>query len=212
MSAKVVVPTNPKFLNITGKRFGRLTVTAYAGKRGQLSYWKCACDCGTNTIVFVSNLTSGHTQSCGCLQVENTIKARSKHKGYRSSEYGTWSALKSRCTNPNDKGFAYYGARGIKVCQRWMDDFANFLADMGERPSPKHQLDRIDNDKDYEPNNCRWVTRQVQLSNTRRNVFLTYDGRTMTVSAWARERGIKRTTIEARLRRGWPVDQSLEFA
>ena len=117
--------------------------------------------------------------------------------------------MKQRCRNTNDPQFDYYGGRGIKVCERWLELFDNFYADMGARPSPKHSIDRINNDGNYEPGNCRWATAQEQATNRRNNVFIEYDGKTQHVSAWAREIGVCDSTIYYRLKEGWPLEQVL---
>ena len=127
-----------------------------------------------------------------------------KHGLYNTPEYRVWSAMIQRCTNPNVPKFKNYGARGIRVCERWLS-VECFLADMGRRPSDSHSLDRIDNDGDYMPGNCRWATDGQQRRNRSDNVYLTHEGRTMIVSDWAREIGISEFTIRKRLRLGWKV-------
>jgi len=166
--------------DLTGKRFGRLTVIERGenGRRGQRR-WRCLCDCGRETIVTGGNLRSGGTKTCGCM--EGVLK-HGATRGSRSAEYRAWLAMKHRCLNPNLLHFKNYGGRGITVCDRWLhhqDDgvhpFLNFLADMGPRPEgrtgkmPTFSLDRIDNDGNYEPSNCRWATTKEQMTN-RRNI------------------------------------------
>ena len=169
------MPTIHNFVDLTGRRFGRLVVTAFGGKRRGRCYWVCACDCGEATHVQSDDLNSSHTRSCGCLQAEVTTKrnfASVKHghcpKARPSPEYTTWNAMKMRCTNPRNIKWPLYGGRGIKVCDRWMGSFEAFLADMGPRPSRRHSIDRIDGDKNYEPGNCRWATPLEQRHNRRR--------------------------------------------
>ncbi|MDE1138152.1 MAG: hypothetical protein PW999_00565 [Paraburkholderia tropica] len=116
--------------------------------------------------------------------------------------------MRSRCTNPGDISYQRYGARGISVCERW-DNFENFLADMGPRPTNSHSLEREDNNGNYEPGNCRWATAIEQSRNTRRNRMLTFDGRTQCVAKWADEIGIHRLTLQRRLRLGWSVEKTL---
>ena len=126
-----------------------------------------------------------------------------------SAEYRVWSAIKQRCQNPNHPQWKDYGGRGIELCARWQN-FDNFFTDMGTRPSSKHTIDRFpDNDGDYEPTNCRWATRKSNSRNRRNNRKLTYDGRTMPITAWAEETGIPRETISSRLRSDWPVEEAL---
>jgi hypothetical protein len=125
-------------------------------------------------------------------------------------EYAAWVNMRNRCNKPSAKGYAQYGARGIKVCKRWQQSFANFLADMGYRPSPAHQLDRIDNAGPYSPENCRWSTRLENCNNRRDNVLLTYNGETLTIREWERRSGFGRTIIWQRINHlGWSVEKAL---
>lgn len=164
------------FKNLTGKRFGRLTVTGFAkrDRHGHAS-WFCNCSCGNNTIVHISNLASGHTQSCGCLMSE-VIAARLRHgdtREKRTPEYRIWTSMIQRCINPNVRKYPNYGGRGIKVCDRWRYSYQNFLADIGRRPSSKFSIDRINNDGNYEPGNCHWATAKEQRANQRKRCVLT---------------------------------------
>ncbi len=124
-------------------------------------------------------------------------------------EYGIWVNMRLRCGSPRNKSFDNYGGRGIRVCDRWLESFEAFLGDMGRRPSPKHSIDRIDVNGNYEPGNCRWATRTEQGRNRRNNTRVTFDGREQTISEWAQERGISEGTISARLRHGCPSDVAL---
>ncbi len=126
-----------------------------------------------------------------------------------AAEYNAWRGMLSRCSNRNDAYYRDYGGRGICVCDRWTESFRNFVNDMGPRPSARHSIDRIDNDGDYESVNCRWATKKEQSRNTRRNRLLSYDGKTQCLAAWAEEIGLGFTTIHARLKRGWTVEQAL---
>ena len=147
--------------DLTTQRFGKLLVVSYAGvNQLQKGTWHCVCDCGGSTVVTTGNLRSGNSTSCGCAQVEHIGQLRLSHGHFRkkgmSPTYVVWHSMVQRCTNPNVKQYKDYGGRGIAVCERWLK-FENFLADMGERPVGK-QIDRINNDGNYEPGNCRWVT------------------------------------------------------
>lgn len=129
----------------------------------------------------------------------------------RPLEYKSWCSMRDRCSNPNLKCFKNYGGRGVQVCARWLgkDGFANFLADLGARPSLGHSLDRIDNNGNYEPSNCRWVTFQEQQKNRRDTRILSYQGLSLCVRDWERRLGLRKGTICTRLHRGWPVNDDL---
>lgn len=155
-------------LDISGMIFGRLMVLRLISSRasnGQ-SRWFCLCNCGKSVVVNKNNLISGITKSCGCLRLGPRIHGQSQRReNDASSTYRSWSHMKWRCLNSNCSTFKYYGGRGIRMCERWMN-FINFLEDMGER-SPGLSLDRIDNGGNYEPSNCRWATRSQQMKNRR---------------------------------------------
>jgi len=148
-------PTALNFIDIEGQTFGRLTVLGFAGRYplNRNAQWFCECVCGTIIKTIGASLRNGHVHSCGCLRLECVAEANTKHGMSDTSEHRIWVKLRNRCNNPRNDKFADYGGRGITVCARW-DDFANFLADMGERPTPKHTVERIDNNKGYAPDNC----------------------------------------------------------
>lgn len=183
-----------------GDRFGMWTVIE--GGRG---YCLCRCDCGTTKKVRVSHLIYAESQKCkGC--VRRTHGATVGHKP--TSEYAIWASMIARCHNKSNDAYERYGGRGISVCDRWRNSFALFLEDMGPRPADK-QIERVNNDGNYEPGNCRWATSKEQNRNRRDNRLLTYNEQTMCVAAWAERLGIKRSIIKDRLRRGWLVERAL---
>lgn len=153
--------------DLSGQRFGRLlALHSPARDRHHNRLWLCRCDCGTEKLVKSGALTGGNTASCGCLHREVMTPHGATVGGKRSPEYLAWGHMRRRCQDPQHPQFRNYGGRGIAVCERWQE-FQNFLADMGARPSPRHSLDRIDNDGSYEPGNCRWATKDVQQHNRR---------------------------------------------
>lgn len=209
---QVVHPTNHRFNDLTGRQYGRLTVIYYTGKRGThkraLTTWLCKCDCGQHLTVASESLEALHTNSCGCLQSENASKRFKKHGLKHVPEYKIWKSMRNRCNNPNYEEFQYYGGRGISICPEW-DDFNIFYADMGSRPTSKHQIDRIDTNGNYEKSNCRWATSTVQNRNTRRNNYITYNGETHCLAEWAELLGLTYSSLKHRLNKlGWTLEQA----
>lgn len=153
-----------KKLDLTGHVYGRLTVTSSAGYAKGFSLWVCMCECGTETITRGNCLRTGNTTSCGCLSRELTAGLNRTHRLSKTKTYTVWKAMLTRCRNPNQPTAARYVLRGISVCDRWETSFENFYADMGAAP-PGLSLDRIDNDGNYEPGNCRWATAETQSRN-----------------------------------------------
>ena len=194
--------------NISGKRYGRLVAVEpmKQDSRGNW-WWKCICDCGTETTVKFARLSKGTTKSCGCLARDIASLTATTHGMSRTPTYNSWMCMKRRCLDAKNCNYANYGGRGIKFCERWKK-FENFLADMGERP-PGTTLDRIDHDGHYIPENCRWADQATQHRNTRLNVHLTYGGRTQCLAAWADELGIRRNTLQKRIANGWSVYSAL---
>ena len=196
----------PKCIDIKGKRFGKLIAMSFREIRKRRHCWTCICDCGRTSVVVKGNLLSGGTVSCGCLK--KNIKHGHSRIGKSSSVYRSWNAMKNRCDSVNNKGYANYGGRGISYCKRW-EDFSNFLEDMGE-PEKGMTLDRINNDGDYTPENCRWATSKEQSQNRRSNVWITFNGKTLIQSDMAREYNLHPRTLNIRLKRGWSLKEALE--
>lgn len=191
-----------KKIDLTGQKFGKLTVIEEngRGKRGEV-LWLCVCDCGNKRNKSASFLRKKSTFSCGCEKKEAAKKAFTSHGLSQTPTYNVWQSMKDRCLNPKNCVYHNYGARGIKVCDRWINSFENFYSDMGEKP--KHlSIERIDNNGDYEPSNCRWATAREQCANRRRSSHVTIDGETKNISEWSRVSGIGRSTIRRRFDAG----------
>lgn len=198
----------------TGKKFGRWTVIKRSEKRSSKhAIWLCRCDCGTERDVGTPGLASGRSTSCGCYgkeaRAKGTKEACTTHGGSGSVEYKLWCSMIRRCKKTKTNRTSVYTRKNIKVCQRWIDSFENFLADMGPRPSPHHSLDRFPDGKgDYEPGNVRWATREEQ-DNNRGQLFLV-DGEMKNVKTLSRETGIPYHTLRQRLvESGWPLERAL---
>lgn len=201
---------NRKRLDLTGRQYGRLTVTredeGYRSPGGQLHrQWLCRCACGERVRVRQQHLTSGHTESCGCASRDR----RTTHGMSKTPAYSSWSCMMSRCYNEEDIGWKNYGGRGIGVCNRW-HDFLSFASDMGQPPEGM-TIDRIDSDGDYAPGNCRWADRLTQSNNRRNNVRLSFEGKEMTIAEWAREIGASAATLKRRLDKGWSTEDALSI-
>ncbi len=206
-----------KNLNLVGEQYGLLTVEFESDRRGTQRRWSCLCKCGNRTVVYQNNLRRGAVKSCGCYKAIASSAAHRKH-GYAGNstagvraktEYTIWAGMKARCTNEAEPAYARYGGRGISVCRAWLDSFEAFLADMGERPSKLHTLDRIDNNGNYEPGNCRWATKREQANNRRSNRIVTIQGTPMPITEAIRASGLSDHSVRARIRKGMTVEQAI---
>ena len=187
-------------IDLTGKKIGRLTVITEAGsdKHGHVK-WLCQCECGTQKVILGDPLQRGLTRSCGCLRKEAVSKATSTHGMSGTTTYSAWNSMLGRCIYPNTNGYKNYGGRGITVCERWLHSFENFYADMGVKPK-KLTLERIDNNKGYSPDNCKWASRTENNRNKRTNRIIRYDGKSQCISAWEEDLGMGKGVLSHRLR------------
>ncbi len=187
--------------NLTGLKFGKLTVVRPTARRlGEFVIWECLCECGRTIEASSARLRPGRTWHCGC--------TKAKRAQRQDREYRIWCDMRNRCNNPNNKRYHRYGARGINICERW-NVFANFLSDMGKCPVGM-TIDRINNDSNYEPANCKWSTYHEQHTNMSRNRMLTLNGETMCLADWGRRLGMDGDRIGARIDAdGWSIERAL---
>lgn len=200
-----------------GERFGELTTVMRVDMPAKVSGvvhagWLCRCSCGASVMVFTGNLRTGHTTKCQTCADATRREKLTRHGhtvgGKVSKVYSVWAGMVARCTRPSSHKYPDYGGRGITVCDQWTK-FDNFLADMGDVPFSGAQIDRIDNDKGYEPGNCKWSTRKEQGRNKRNNVLLTLNGVTRTLPEWAEITGIGYDALKQRVRSGWTDERAL---
>lgn len=206
-------------LDLTGQKFGYLTVKSFAfySKKYKKNYWNCICDCGNEVQVAVASLMSGKTKSCGCYADtvrQNWIKTKRQAKGKysgisKTKLYSSYIHMKTRCYNKSYDGYKYYGGRGITICDEWLNNpesFFEWAINNGWKDGLS--IDRIDVNGNYEPGNCRWTTTKQQCNNTRRNKYITYNNETKTISEWADVLHINRHSLGNRLLKGWSVEKA----
>lgn len=198
-----------KMKNLTGQKFGRLTVIRIVGKdKFQNLIWLCKCDCGNEVSVRSASLIKGRTVSCGCYNKEKAKYAFKTHGLSKTRLYRIWNGIKNRCFNENIPKYKNYGNRGIFVCDEWKNDFMSFYNwSMDNGYDDNLSIDRIDYNGNYEPNNCRWITNKEQSRNKRNNNLITYNNETHCISEWAEILGFKSNDIYRRLKLGWCVEK-----
>ena len=203
-----------KLIDLTGQRFGRLVVVERAeyyirANGDRASRWLCRCDCGQTTVVRQTNLKSGHIMSCGCLRAEMTIQRNLKHGKCQTRLYRIWESMKQRCFDADSKNFIRYGGRGIKMCDEWTDFDTFYKWSIENGYSDDLSIDRIDNNGNYEPSNCRWTHAKQQANNRRSSALVTYNGKTQTLHMWADELGIEYKKLWARIHQcKWPLEKA----
>lgn len=202
-----------KFIDRTGQKFGRLTLLKRVenNKFNQVQ-WRCKCDCGKEVIVKSYSLTTGQTKSCGCLKKEqdyiNIIKI--KHNMINTRLYNIWKHMKNRCYNSNNKRHKFYFDKGITVCDEWKNDFMNFY-NWAIKNGYKDNLtiDRINNNGNYEPSNCRWATITEQNNNQSKNIKIKYKNKIYTLNELSEKYNIKKNTLYSRIKRNWSIERAL---
>lgn len=205
-----LIPSGKKFIDLTGRVFGKFKVVGYHEKRNGQHRFTCECECGARKSVIAQSLRDGKSKSCGCAHMNALRDKTRKHGGRQSPEYTVWIGMKARCSNPNSLAYKNYGGRGITVCERWNKSFQSFLDDMGPRPSAEHTIERTNNNLGYFPENCEWRTLLDQCNNTRRSRMVTWNGRTQSVTLWAKEIGVPPARLNQRLvKLKWPIERAM---
>lgn len=204
-----------KHIDVTGEKYHMLTAIRYVGTDdNHASYWLFRCNCGHEKIIALNSVRkkSGYVSSCGCLdrQAHQENPNHKTHGMCGTRIYRIWKAMKNRCNNPNSNDYERYGRRGIKVCPEWLDNFMNFYSwAVVNGYDDSLSIDRIDNDKGYCPENCRWTTVEKQNNNRSSSLSITYNGENHTASEWEKITGIKSSTIRKRISMGWDVEKAL---
>lgn len=205
----IPIPKDRRFKDLRGRKFCRLTPYELVAPRT----WRCRCDCGAVAIAVTHHLLSGEQKSCGCYARERLIERCTTHGLTNTPEFIAWKSMRSRCSNPKRKDFARYGGRGIRVCERWdrgdgvKSGFECFLEDMGPKPSPRYSLDRLDNDLNYDPQNCHWALPVQQTRNRSNTRLVEYNGETMPIARACELAGIDYMLAMNRIYKGMSPDR-----
>ncbi|MBQ3021944.1 MAG: hypothetical protein IJD91_01275 [Clostridia bacterium] len=195
-------------IDLTGQRFGRLIVLEFVPNEKRGSYWLCRCDCGNEKVIRGNCLITKHTESCGCLFLDVRKASTTTHGNSNSRLYSIWKNMKQRCNNPNASKYGTYGGRGICVCDEWLNNFPAFRTwALSHGYADNLSIDRIDNNKGYFPENCRWADNKTQCRNLRKNVLVKYEGKLITISEVAEITGISKETLYYRFKHGYSNDQ-----
>jgi hypothetical protein len=200
--------------NIAGQRFGYLVAVEHAACRiGGEAQWRCTCDCGKEKLIAGSRLRNGSARSCGCMRFEFIAIANEKHRGKRgktkTSEYRSWASMRDRCLTKTCNGYHNYGGRGISICDRWLHSFENFLEDMGPKPASDYEIDRIDVNGNYEPTNCRWLSRKDNQRNKRNSKLIEFNGVARTATEWTELYDLPVGMLSKRIDSGWSPEKAL---
>lgn len=202
-----------ELIDLTGKRFGRLEVLYEVDKKQSSDrIWKCKCSCGTVKNVRQRLLITGKTKSCGCIRKEELVKRSTKHNCSHTRIYGIYAKMKKRCYSENDKRYKDYGGRGIVICSEWLGEhgFENFYKWSVEHGyDDSLTIERINNDGNYEPSNCRWATYREQNRNKRNNIVITMNGQTKILKDWCIELGMDYQSVKMRIHKGWNAERAL---
>lgn len=199
-----------KYVDLKNQKFNRLTVLERDENKWNRVMWKCRCDCGNIISVSTNSLKNGNSKSCGCYKLESFTKITTKHHLSNTRIYNIWKDMRKRCNNPNSSNYKNYGGRGITICDEWQNNFMSFYTwSMNNGYSDNLSIDRINVSGNYEPSNCRWVDRKTQNSNTRQNHFITYNGKTLTITQWGKEYNIDPHLLRYRLKKGWSIEKAL---
>lgn len=205
-TAKAAARAANSIIRLEGKKFGELTVLSRAGRKSRYITWLCRCSCGAEIVVGGNNLRRGRTTKCKAPahKANRPVSLTVEYK----SEYQSWTSMRARCLDPKNKKYPIYGGRGITIDPRW-DEFKNFMLDMGRKPDPKFTIERDDVNGNYEPTNCRWISRKDQGRNKRNSVFVTYNGKKILLIDLVEELGLSRNVVYQRLKLGWTLAQAI---